>query len=35
MSKKIQTNTVSASGATKRRLLALWTMPLAWLSTIS
>ena len=33
--RKIQTNTVSASGATSLRLLALWTMPLAWLSTIS
>ena len=32
---KIQTNTVSASGATNLRLLALWTMPLACESTIS
>ena len=32
---KIQMNTVSASGATNLRLLALCTMPLAWESTIS
>ncbi|KAG1241805.1 hypothetical protein G6F65_023343 [Rhizopus arrhizus] len=31
----IQMNKVSASGAMKRRLLALWTMPLAWSSTMS
>ena len=35
MSRKTQTNTVSASGATNLRLLALWTMPLASLSTSS
>ena len=33
--RKIQTNTVSASGATSLRLWALCTMPLAWESTIS
>jgi hypothetical protein len=33
--RKIHTNTVSASGATRRRLCALWMMPRAWLSTIS
>ena len=32
---KIQTNTVSASGETSLRLLALWITPLAWFSTIS
>ncbi|MCY1380575.1 hypothetical protein D9M69_684100 [compost metagenome] len=32
---KIQTNTVSASGAISGRLLALWITDLAWLSTIS
>ena len=32
---KIQTNTVSASGDTSLRLLALWITPLAWFSTIS
>ena len=32
---KIQTNTVRASGATSLRLVALCTMPLAWVSTIS
>ena len=35
LSRKTQTNTVSASGATNLRLVALWTMPLASLSTIS
>jgi hypothetical protein len=34
-SRKIQTNTVSASGATSLRLSALWTMPFASLSTSS
>ena len=33
--RKIQTNTVRASGAISLRLLALWITPLAWLSTIS
>src|SRR5659263_645803 len=33
LSSTIQTNTVSASGATSLRLLALWTMALAWPST--
>ena len=33
--RKIQTNTVSASGDTSLRLLALWITPLAWFSTIS
>ncbi|EWS66087.1 hypothetical protein Y695_00650 [Hydrogenophaga sp. T4] len=32
---KIQTNTVSARGATSLRLLALWITDLAWPSTIS
>jgi len=35
LSRKIQTNTVSANGATSLRLWALCTMALAWLSTIS
>ena len=35
LSRKIQTNTVSASGATSLRLSALWMMPLASLSTSS
>ncbi|MCY1313778.1 hypothetical protein D9M70_643330 [compost metagenome] len=34
-SRKIQTNTVSASGAMNLRLAALCTLALAWLSTIS
>jgi len=33
--RKIQMKTVRASGATSLRLWALWTMPLAWDSTIS
>ena len=33
--RKIQTNTVSASGATSLRLFSLWMTPLAWFSTSS
>jgi len=33
--RKIQTNTVSASGEMNLRLWALWILALAWLSTIS
>jgi hypothetical protein len=33
--RKIQTNTVRASGATNSRDFGEWTMPLAWSATIS